>query len=490
MAGHRTTLLTIIAGAAIAANSVPGHTTDYEVGTGVGMLASIGEVPWESLAPGDRVLIHWRNTPYKEKWVLCRSGTAAEPIVISGVPGPAGQLPVIDGRDAVTRTQLNFWNEVRGVLKIGGANVPPDTLPAHIVIENLEIRSGRPPYSFTNASGGIEAYVNNAAAIYVEKAEHLVIRNCVLRDSGNGLFIGAYDGATQDILIDGNWIFDNGIEGRFYEHNTYTAAIHITYQFNRFGRLRDGCGGNNLKDRSAGLVVRYNWIEGGNRQLDLVDAEDSAVLVNHPDYPTTFVYGNVLIEPDNEGNSQMVHYGGDSGNTDDYRKGTLHFFHNTVISTRSGNTTLMRLSTNDEHADVRDNVIYTTAAGSFLAMLASSGVMDLLDNWLPIGWVTSHDTFGGTLVTGTNLEGTDPGFTDFAAQDFSLGPGSVCEDAGGPLHPDVLPNHQPLWQYIRHQAGTLRLTVGLRDLGAFESGFIFADGFESGDMGQWSATQP
>ncbi len=241
-------------------------------------------MPWESLEPGDRVLIHWRETPYAEKWVICRQGTAEQPIIVSGVPGPGGELPVIDGRDAVTRTALSFWNEVRGVIKIGGASVPSDTLPPHIVIENLDIRSGRPPYSFTNDSGAVEHYASNAAAIYVEKAEHLIIRNCVLRDSGNGLFIGAFDGQTQDILIEGNHIYDNGIEDSYYEHNTYTAAIHITYQFNHFGRLRADCGGNNLKDRSAGLVVRYNWIEDGNRQLDLVDAEDSAALVNHPDY--------------------------------------------------------------------------------------------------------------------------------------------------------------------------------------------------------------
>ena len=170
------------------------------------------------------------------------------------------------------------------MVKIGGASVPPDTLPAHIVIENLEIRSGRPPFTFTNHSGGVETYASNAASMYVEKAEHLVIRNCVLHDSGNGLFIGAYDGATQNILVESNHIYDNGIENSYYQHNTYTAAIHLTYQFNRMGRLRDNCGGNNLKDRSAGLVVRYNWIEDGNRQLDLVDAEDSAVLVDDPDY--------------------------------------------------------------------------------------------------------------------------------------------------------------------------------------------------------------
>ena len=366
---------------------------DYEVGEGPGMLTAISDVPWESLAPGDRVLIHWRATAYEEKWVVCRRGTAEAPIIIRGVPGPGGALPVIDGRDAVTREALNYWNESRGVLKIGGANIPADTLPAHIVIENLDIRSGRPPYSFTNDAGGSEAYSNNAAAIYVEKAEHLVIRNCILRDSGNGLFIGANDGQTTDILIEHNWIYDNGIEGSYYEHNTYTAAIGITYQFNRLGRLRQDCGGNNLKDRSAGLVVRYNWIEDGNRQLDLVDAEDSAVLVNHPDYHATFVYGNVLIESDGEGNSQILHYGGDSGTTADYRKGTLYFHHNTVVSTRSGNTTLMRLSTNDEHADIRNNILFTTADGSRLAMVDESGVADLRTNWIMDGWVTSHSSY-------------------------------------------------------------------------------------------------
>jgi hypothetical protein len=470
---------------------VPGWATDYTVGPDPGMLANISDVPWESLGPGDHVLIHWRATPYREKWVLCRRGTAGSPIVISGVPSTSGQLPFIDGRDAVTRTALNYWNEVRGVIKIGGANTPADTLPAYIVIEHLDIRSGRPPYTFTNAAGSVQTYADNAASIYVEKAEHLTIRNCILRDSGNGLFIGASDGETQDILIERNWIHDNGIEGSFYEHNTYTAAIHITYQFNRMGRLREGCGGNNLKDRSAGLVVRFNWIEDGNRQLDLVDAEDSAVLVNHPDYSTTFVYGNVLIESDGEGNSQILHYGGDSGTTADYRKGTLHFFHNTVISTRTGNTTLMRLSTNDEHADVRNNIVYTTATGSHLAMLSESGVMDLRTNWLMDGWVNSHSGFSGTIVDhGTDIEGTDPGFFDFASQDYSPTPGGPCENTGGVLNASVLPDHLPTWQYARHQSASARVDDEAPDLGALAAGLLFADGFDAGSTWSWAAVSP
>ena len=54
---------------------------DYEVGDGSGMLNTISQVPWESLNPGDRVLIHRRELPYREKWVLCRRGTAEAPII-------------------------------------------------------------------------------------------------------------------------------------------------------------------------------------------------------------------------------------------------------------------------------------------------------------------------------------------------------------------------------------------------------------------------
>lgn len=62
-------------------------------------------------------------------------------------------------------------------------------------------------------------------------------------------------------------------------------------------------------------------------------------LVNHPSYRKTFVYGNILIEPDGARNSQNVHYGGDSRNVGLYRKGMLYFHNNTVISIRIGNTT-------------------------------------------------------------------------------------------------------------------------------------------------------
>ncbi|HVF89880.1 MAG TPA: right-handed parallel beta-helix repeat-containing protein, partial [Blastocatellia bacterium] len=282
----------------------------FEVGPGKTYL-NIGDVPWESLQAGDTVLINWRSTPYKEKWVICRQGTSAAPITVRGVAGPAGELPVVDGNGATTRPALNYWNEARGVIKIGGANVPSDTTPSHITIENLDIRSARPPYTFTSAGGASQVYSDNASTIYIEKGENITVRNCILHDAGNGFFVASSDDlASRDILVEGNHIYDNGIVNSIFHHNNYTAAIGITFQYNFFGPLRAGCPGNNLKDRSAGLAVRYNWIDGGNRQLDLVDGEDSSLIRNEPRYGETHVYGNILIERPGTDNRQIVHYGG------------------------------------------------------------------------------------------------------------------------------------------------------------------------------------
>ena len=413
-----------------------------------------------------------------------------------GVPGPNGELPIIDGNGATTRSVLNYWNQERSVIKIGGANNPPDTLPRHITIENLDIRSARPPYTFTAANGTTLSYSDSASSIYIEKGENIVVRNCIIRDSGNGFFVASSSAlASQNILVEGNYIYDNGIENSIFQHNNYTAAIGITFQYNRFGPLRTGCPGNNLKDRSAGLVVRYNWIEGGNRQLDLVDGEDSSLIRNHASYRETFVYGNVLIEPDAAGNRQIAHYGGDSGTTASYRKGTLYFYNNTVISTRTDRTTLLRLSTNDEMCDFRNNIVYVTAAGSTVSLVDSSGILNLSHNWFKPGYVNTFGTLTGTVNNdGTSVLGSSPGFNNEAGQDYNLGAGSGCINAGTFLHVNVLSANNVTRQYLKHQAGQDRPSDGTFDIGAYErpgttSVVITTSGLPSGTVNAgYSAT--
>ena len=434
-------------------------------------LDTIAEVPWATLQPGDTVLIYWRVQGYAEKWVIGRSGTPAAPITVRGVPGPNGELPVIDGRNAVTPPGLNFWSENRGVIKIGGSNVPSSEMASNIVIENLEIRSGHPSYTFTDDSGAQQTYSTSASSIFVELGENITVRNCRIHDSANGFFVASSDDAvSRNILVEGNYIFGNGVTGSIFQHNNYTAAVGITFQYNRFGPPRSGALGVNLKDRSAGLVVRYNWIEGGNRNLDLVDGEDSSIIRNAPEYRQTYVYGNVLIKQEG-GNNQAVHYGGDSGATADYRKGKLYFYNNTLYSTRAGTSVVMRLSTNDEQCDARNNIFFNTAAGTSLAMLAEAGTLTLVNNWAKTGWRNSHEGSGFTgSVTGgsTMVTGSTPGFSNAASQDFKLTAGAAAVDAGTSLNPDVLPSHQLLRQYLQHQSSEARPTAGALDIGAFE----------------------
>ena len=435
----------------------------HEVGDGK-THTSLDDVPWESLAAGDTVLIHRRATPYKNKWVLCRQGTPESNIVVRGVADVDGNLPVIDGIDATTRTALNYWNEPRGIIKIGGANTPPDTMPKWIVVENLDIKSGRQPYTFTGRDG-LTPYARNSAAIYIEKGENITIRNCILRDCGNGLFCGS---GASNLVVEGCHIYDNGMTNRIYEHNNYTEAKRITFQFNHFGPLRTGCKGNNLKDRSGGCVIRYNWIESGNRQLDLVDSGHSNIY-NAASYRTTFVYGNILIEDADSGNSQVCHYGGDSTNFTHYRKGTLHFYNNTVVSTRDDNTTLLRLSTSNETADCRNNIFYTTASGGHLAITANEGTVNLRNNWLKQGWKVCHGTPDGTVnnISG-NISGADPGFVNTGAQQFGLLETSPCTNAATTLAAAALPANNITNEYMKHRSPRARYSDAGLDIGAYE----------------------
>ncbi|MCK6486737.1 MAG: hypothetical protein L6R48_00100 [Planctomycetes bacterium] len=458
MTRHSARLL-IVAALSLSLSAAQAATT-YEVGPGKAY-ATIGAVPWESLAAGDSVRIHWQAAPYREKFVINRTGTQTQPITISGVPAADGSLPVISGENATTRSQLAYWGRQRSVIKVGGASVPADPRAAWIVIENLEVVSARQPYTYTAPNGASEAYTATAASIFIEMAEHVTIRNCVIRDSSNGLF-SAY-GPSTDILVSGCYIHSNGRSGSGFEHNVYTESRGIVFEGNRFGPLRSGCPGNNLKDRSAGTVVRCNWIEGGNRQLDLVESADFADIRNDPAYRATHVYGNVLIEPDADGNRQMIHYGGDNGDESQYRKGVLHLYGNTLVSRRTDRTTLLRLSTDAESCDARNNIIHVTAAGSTLELLDDTGALTFTRNWLKPGYANSF--YGaGAVVASAVLTGASPGFTSEAGEDFRPAAGSPCLGVATALNPAVLPAFAQSSQYVKHRAIATRADI--QDLGA------------------------
>jgi hypothetical protein len=464
----------------------------YDVGPGQSY-ATIGAVPWESLGPGDTVRIHWQAQAYHEKIRISASGTSDQPIQIIGVAGPSGQLPVIDGSNATTRPQDVYRyapTQDRGLLTITPSpGQPYGYIPSYIDIEGLDLQDAYAPWTFTDASGAVRTYANNAAALYVERGQHLVINDCTLTGSGNGLFVGSgSDSASlsEDILVENCDIFGNGTVGSYREHNVYTEAIGIVFQYNHLGLPRPGSQGNNLKDRSAGTVIRYNWIEGGGHMLDLVDPQDSAwATVQADGFHQTYVYGNVFINgPGAQGATYLVHYGGDDSVYANYRKGTLYFYNNTVVNqadqTGAGarwRTILLQLDTNDESADVRNNILFNEAAtpgatATELDLMNTAGNADFGVNWVSPDWqpYRSGLPFTGTISGTSNFlvdPANDPGFVNLADGDVRLVSGSAAVDAGEALTTDYPVDRQ----YLDPQSGTDRPVVGSApDLGAFEWG--------------------
>ena len=451
----------------------PAVATTYEIGPGK-TYENVIDCPWESLVAGDTVLIYYRATPYKEKFGLFVQGTEASPITVSGVVGPGGELPILDGNDAVHRMEQSYWSDERGVIKLGGTNIPAENpTPTWIIIENLDIKSARPPYTYTDEDGPtVKAYVDAAASIFIEKGKNITVRYCILRDCGNGFFTASSDAeASEDILIQGCHIYDNGIDASIYHHNNYTASLGIIHEYNHMGPMRAGCSGNNLKDRSAGQVVRYNFIEGGNRQLDLINAEDSILIANDPSHDETHVYGNVLVEYDLDGNRQMVHYGEDT-NTG-VRDGTLYFYNNTMASFRSDRNSFFRVSGGDPCVlDLRNNIIYSELYREDYIELTSDdsrkGTVNLRNCWLKTDWVP-----GGRLTLnnyGGNVEEMNPQFVDEANNDFHLASTSNCIDAGTTLDPAVLPDNNVVSQYVYLASYEARPVDATIDIGAFEYG--------------------
>ena len=140
----------------------------------------------------------------------------------------------------------------------------------------------------------------------------------------------------------------------------------------------------------------------------------------------------MIVEHPNSGNNDICFYGGDGGSAQKFRKGTLYFYNNTIVSDRTDNTRLFRMATNDESIDARNNIAYVTAAGSNLQVLDNFGRLTLTQNWFKTGWtpfVTNQPK--GSITNNGTVTGASPGFVNQAGQDYHLTAGSQagrCRD--------------------------------------------------------------
>ncbi|GBF92252.1 hypothetical protein Rsub_05335 [Raphidocelis subcapitata] len=475
-----------------------GAGTDYVVGPDPGQLATLAEVPWEALGPGDTVRIHWQATPYLGKLLLMAEGTAERPVRLCGVPGPKGERPIINGAGATSRAALGphyassdydrKYHEGRSVVVIkSSAQADWTSCPSHIRIDGLEIRNAHPSRSFTDTAGVKRRYEAFGACVWVDRGHNVTLAFNRIRGCSQAVFSKSTDdgdfAVTRDLTLQANEFIGNGVAGADTMHTTYLQSVGLLLEFNHYYPLSAGAAGNAIKDRSVGTVIRYNRIEGGAHSIDLVEAEDyPQTALADPRYRRAYVYGNQIVKPGGTGSA--VHYGGDhyTAQRNDtwgepiFRRGTLYFFHNTLRLT-GGEGVVFQLSTTKEQAQVWNNVVIFDAGTQWMRWRASSevgppwtpgGVVRLGRNWVNAGWVDSdewHHVPGQLLGTELLVTGDAPpvNLTTWAPL-----PGGAAVDAGQAAPPGVS-LHPVRWQLDRLARAQPRKVKGAAaDLGAVE----------------------
>lgn len=320
------------------------------------------DVPWQSLKPGDVVNIYYRAEPYRHKILLSERGTQANPIVINGVTDANGQRPTISGSGATSINPSEWDTDYRNSIILINKQRRSGTYGVnaqHYRIQNIRIEGARAGNSFTH-NGTTEGYGGYARGIWSAGGQEIVLDGMIIENNGSGVFVQAAEdpGAlSKHWTIRGSKFENNGNGDR--DHQIYFQAVSDPGRYNIFegnyvGPATSTCVCAQLKTRSTGVIIRYNYMEAAPRLLDVVEAQDAIPgwmyqnynaqqIVDY--YRTTHVYGNVFNN--NAAAGRPFHFGADSidGSTwggsggppnESAMRELTYFYHNTYTARHTG----------------------------------------------------------------------------------------------------------------------------------------------------------
>jgi hypothetical protein len=212
------------------------------------------------------------------------------------------------------RPKINAGGKSAGgkaIWVVGGSN---------ITIDNVEMY-------------GAKVVDKNGAALRLE-GTNFTLRNSFLHDNENGILSGVNTAST--IVLENNEFGHNGY-GDGYSHNVYIGkAGKLTFRYNY---SHDANVGHNLKTRALYNTIAYN------RFSSLRAGETGSTAAGKPSYEidvpnggTTFIIGNVIMQPVAGNNPNIVAYGeeGVSGYATD-----LYVVNNTFINDESSRGTFV-----------------------------------------------------------------------------------------------------------------------------------------------------
>jgi len=285
---------------------------------------------------------------------------------------------------------------------------------AGIVVENIEFSGARVPD-------------RNGAGIRVDTPFGLTARNCHFHDNETGILTG--NSPAADVVVEYS-IFENNGSGDGQSHNLYVNhARKFVFRGNYSARSRVG---HLVKSRAAENYILYNRVSQ--------ESSDGSYEIDLPNGGRSYIIGNIIQQGAASQNSAMVAFkleGANPANPND----DLFVSNNTILNQR--------------------------ASGSFIVLGASVQTPAVVRNNIFVGPGTVINR--PTAVVENNITG-DPGFTDLAAMDLRLRPGSRAINAGSDPGSGAGFSLTPVAQYVHPACEDTRTAVGALDLGAYEFG--------------------
>jgi len=394
--------------------------------------------PWATLQhaagevlPGDAVLI--RAGSYAGGH-FTMSGTAADPITLAAFPG---EVAIIDADNPVTTDGINL----EGV--------------DHMIVEGLTVTG--------TTRAGIRAVL----------CENVTVRNNVTDANGRW---GIFTGFCDDLLIEGNVTSNSGIEHGIYVSNSGDRPVirgNVIFDNNANGIHMNGDGSQGGDGVISDAVVEENVIFGngvaGGSGINCDGVQDS------------IIRNNLIYDTHSSGISLYRIDGGAPSTGNRVLNNTVHVADDgrwglNIRDASTGNT-------------VRNNTFYSEHGFRGAMTVDADSLPGFSSDYNAVEDRFTTDDGNSTMTlaqwqTGT---GQDPHSFVASPDDLFILPGSDYHHLRGS---PAIDNGEVLADVTRDLEGTPRPFGPMHDIGAYEAGGLFADGFESGDTSAWSLSVP
>jgi hypothetical protein len=274
----------------------------------------------------------------------------------------------------------------------------------------------------------------NGAALRLE-GTNFTLRNSFLHDNENGILSSANTAST--ITIENNEFGRNG-RGDGYTHNVYIGTVgKLTFRYNF---SHDAHVGHNLKTRALYNTIAYNRFSSLRAgETGSTAAGKPSYEINVPNGGTTFIIGNVIMQPTASNNSAMVSYG-EEGTTG--RNTDLYVINNTFV--------------NDD-----------SSRGTFVTVRNAATAAKLINNLFSgFGTVTNQTN----AIKLTNYQAVAVGFVNKAAYDLRPLTNQLIVNAGsrpGNASNGASLNATASYKHTASYASRVAIN-GVTDIGAYE----------------------